>query len=161
MLHARNPKNKTNINCLTGAHKWKSMGSQIFSRFINLLFVFPLYPFDSFVRSFIIFLLLFLSSSSPCSTFAIYGFDKWKFQSSKNEIEQKMCIFPSPGTFSFLSRKNIICFFYYISTNRRNVYNISHLKWSNCVVALFLFICFVHLAISSNKRRQCSFKYFK
>lgn len=61
--------NKTNINCLTGEHKWKSMDAQIFGRFINLLFAFSscVYVFFfSFVRH---------------ST--IYGFDIWKFQSSK------------------------------------------------------------------------------
>lgn len=78
-------KNKTNINCLAGARKWKSMVIQIFGLFINLLFVFLWCPFGIFV----------VAAAFNMQTFAIYGFDMCTYM--EIPIEQKMCALSEVG----------------------------------------------------------------
>lgn len=131
-------KNKTNINCLAGARKWKSMVIQIFGLFINLLFVFLLCPFGIFV----------VAAAFNMKTFAIYGFDIhiWKFQSSKKCVHfPKLDINnhwrePRERTkmvFSFLFA------FYYISTFKCLQYFPFWVK--RVVVSIYLFCAFNHI----------------
>lgn len=118
-------------------------------RFINLLFVFPLCPMGA---------IQFAFSFLPIwSTVAIYGFDKWKFQSGK-----KCEFFAGSAHISFGSKICRFLFtFYYISLV--SFCHNFHLKWSVFVVVVFvyLFCAFNHFACDGKTTANVYLKYFK
>lgn len=112
-------------------HKWKSMDTQIFGLFINLLFVFPLCPCHFFRFTWMCFV-----RSSFGQTFAIYGFDKWKFQSSK-----KCAFFRTQNTFPPSPINMHLCLLFLLHFNVHFERNNFHLKWTIRVLVTFYLFC--------------------
>lgn len=142
-------KNKTNINCLAGVRKWKSMVIQIFGLFINLLFVFLWCPFNIFV----------VAAAFNMQTFAIYGFDIhiWKFQSSKKCVHSPKLDMNNHWREPRERTKMVFSFlfaFYYISTFKMFAI-FSILSETRCCFYLFVLCIQPYIWAWLRKLRQC------
>lgn len=133
-------RNKTNMFGRCGVRKWKSMATQIFGLFINLLFVFPLCPFGW----------LFFSRYVPFGHANICNLWIWYM---KIPIEQKMSAFSSvkhsrwPKCAHFICSSQKWCFYlcllFITFQPFHNICNIFHLKWDAPVaVSIYLFCAF-------------------